>query len=84
MRFIAVVHSWFVYSDGFLVVELEATNRKQADSEAALLYRKHNREFSKADVEVIELRQGEQLRKKIPGERLTMWERIVGRVSERT
>ncbi len=81
-RFLAIVHSWFVHSNGFHVEELDATNRKQADAEAALLYRRHNRPFSHAEVKVIELQTGEHLpRKKKPGEKLTIWERLVGRVS---
>ncbi len=81
-RFLAVVHNWFVHSEGFEVVELEATDWKQARGEAALLYRQHNRNFSHAEVKIIELQKGEHLpRRKKPGEKLTIWERIVGRVS---
>ena len=81
-RFLAVVHNWFVHSRGFKVVELDATSRKEADAEAAVLYRRHNRDFSHAEVTVIELQSGEHLpRQKKPGEKLTTWERIVGRVS---
>jgi len=81
-RFIAVVHNWFVHSEGFHVEELESTTRKQAEAEAAVLYRRHNRDFSKAEVKLIELQKGEHLpRRRVPGEKLTIWERLVGRVS---
>jgi hypothetical protein len=81
-RFLAVVHNWFVHSEGWHVEELAATTRPEAEKEAAVLFRQHNRPFSKADVKVVELQTGEHLpQQKVPGEKLTIWERIVGRVS---
>ncbi len=81
-RFLAVVHNWFVHSEGWHVEELAATNQTDAEAEAAVLYRRDNRQFSHADVKLIELQAGEHLpRRKALGERLTIWERITGRVS---
>lgn len=81
-RFLAVVHNWFVHSDGWHVEELGCENREDAEAEAAKLYRRHNRDFSHAEVKVIELQKGEHLpRRKVPGQKLTIWERLVGRVS---
>lgn len=85
-RFIAVVHRWFVSSKGFVVKELSATNKQEADAEAALLFRAHQSDFTKADVCLVELRTGEKLplppqpRKRVAGDKLTWRERITGRI----
>lgn len=60
-RFVAVVHRWFVDSRGFVVKQLEATTRDEAEKEAAVLYRQHNRPFCSADVVLVELEAGEAI-----------------------
>lgn len=83
-RFIAVVHKWFVVCKGWHVEYLKATNRQEANIEAAVLYRRHNSNFTNAEVMVIELQSGEHLiRNRPPGQSLTLWERITGRVSSK-
>lgn len=78
-RFICVVHSWFIESRGWIVVELDTTDRKQAEFEAAMLYLQHNKTFSQASVKVIEIKSGERL-PELP-RTLTIWERITGRIA---
>ena len=81
-RFIAVVHRWFVHSKGFRVVRLKSTNLKDATDEAALIDYRSSGDFCSSAVRLIKLEAGERLaRKPIPGERLTIRERITGRVS---
>ena len=74
-RFIAVVHTWFVDSKGFYVQNLDVTTREEADKEAAVLYREYNERMRHAEVLIIELIKGERPR------RLTIWERLTGRLS---
>lgn len=76
-RFIAVVHMWFVYSEGFIVYDLESTTAKQADAEVAMLYREHNTRFKNAAVRLIEIKSGESVVRD-SGRRLTLWERFTG------
>lgn len=74
-RFIAVVHTWFISSNGFHVYELKSRTAEEADIQAALLYRKHNEPMSHAAVKVIEIKHNETI-----GRRLTWWERLTGRI----
>lgn len=74
-RYIAVIHGWFVTSNGFTVRELDATSRDQAEKEAAQL--RYNREnaFDKCAHLVIEIEDAETLPRK-----LTLRERLTGRL----
>ena len=74
-RFIAIVHSWFVDSKGFDVITMDVNSKKEADREAAVIYREHNSDFRKAEVLVLELEKGEHSPR-----RLSLWERITGRI----
>lgn len=55
MRYIAVIHTWHVYSKGFYTYELEAKNKKDADKEAKVLTFDHDCSFSSADYTLIEI-----------------------------
>lgn len=74
-KFIAVVHNWFIHSDGWHIQELNAKNEQDAETEAVNLCQKYNQKFSHAGVKVIELQTGEHLPRK-----LTLKERILGRI----
>lgn len=80
-RFLAVLHFWFVNSMGFRVVELKAKDWESAQEEADAMAFRESGDFKFADVKVIELKEGEHLpRPRKAGERLTLRERITGRI----
>ncbi len=80
-RFLAVVHCWFVSSKGFRVIELKAKDWNDAQEEADMIAFREGGDFRHAAVTVIELEKGEhQPRPRKAGERLTIWERITGRI----
>lgn len=80
-RFLAVVHTWFVSSKGFRVIELKATDWNEAQDEADMIAFREGGNFRHAAVQVIELETGEHLpRPRKAGDRLTLWERITGRI----
>lgn len=74
-RFIAVIHGWFVSSNGFDVHELKAENKEDAYSEAAVLCHRRSSTFDKTAVTVIEILSSERLHRK-----LTLRERLTGRL----
>ncbi|HEG1927347.1 hypothetical protein [Enterobacter kobei] len=77
-RFIAVIHGWFVSSNGFNIVELSATEREEAEKEAAFLCHRRAATFDKCAGVVIEIGEAEIL--KAP-RKLTIRERLMGRTN---
>lgn len=74
-RFIAVVHGWFVSSNGFDVHELKAANKCEAFNEAVLLNHKRNSTFDNSAFVIVEIEDTERMK----GSRKLTWrERITG------
>lgn len=74
-RFIAVIHGWFVSSNGFDVHELKAETKEDANNEAAALCHRRSSTFDKTAVTVIEIHPSERLHRK-----LKLRERLTGRL----
>lgn len=74
-RFLAVFHEWHVSSRGFFTVELKASDREQAEAEAALVLRRRSG-FYAMDFTLIPIGTVEQVRR-----RLTWRERFFGWLS---
>lgn len=77
MRYIAVVHSWFVHSKGFEVRELEVTNDKDAKTQADAFAHEVSEDFKSTAVVLLKIGAGERIFKP---RRLTWKERILGRI----
>lgn len=75
-RFIAVVHRWHVYSNGFIVEEIEANSEDDARDKADALAHRYNTPFNSSAVHLLHI--GDQV--VIEPRRLTVWERISGRI----
>lgn len=75
-RFIAVVHGWFVDSNGFEVHELKSTDLDAARDEAVILTHKRASTFDKCACVVVEIAENEMLKRK-----LTLRERLTGRTN---
>lgn len=75
-RYIAVLHGWFVNSNGFDVHELKSTDREMAYDEAVLLKHKRESTFNKCAFTVVEIADNERLPRK-----LTLRERLTGRTN---
>lgn len=76
-RFIAVVHGWFISSNGFNVHALKATDKAEAHKEATLLSHQRDSTFDKCAFVVIEIDEIERLK----GSRKLTWrERLTGRI----
>lgn len=74
-RFIAVVHGWYVYSNGFNVHQLESTTLEEAQKEACWLKNQREADFDKCASVVVELDDREHLPR-----RLTWRERLTGKI----
>ena len=77
-KFIAVIHTWHVHSDGFKVHALESGNRKDAEREAAWLSTKAKGFCRSSAYEVIEIGDTQGL---LPRQ-LTWKERLTGKLEE--
>ncbi|TPG76346.1 hypothetical protein [Pseudomonas arsenicoxydans] len=75
-RFIAVIHGWHVYSNGFSIHELEASIAEEAKKEASWLKSLREDDFDKCAYTVIEIENTEHLSR-----RLTWRERINGKLN---
>lgn len=75
-RYIAIIHSWFIDSKGFNIIELNATDEKQADIEACAIAHKRNSDFNKTACFVLPVNNMEV----ITPRKLTWRERITGRI----
>ena len=75
-RYIAVVHGWFVDSNGFDIHELKSTDFDAASDEAVLLKHKRASTFDKCACVVVEIAEHERLSRK-----LTLRERLTGRTN---
>lgn len=75
-RYIAVIHGWFVDSNGFDIHELNSSNREDAYNEAVLLKHARERTFDKCALTVVEITDNEKLSRK-----LTLRERLTGRTN---
>ena len=75
-RYIAVIHGWFVNSNGFDVRELGATDLESAHNEAVLLKYQREDTFDKCAFTVVEIADHERLSRK-----LTLRERLTGRTN---
>lgn len=75
-RYIAVLHGWFVNSNGFDVHELKSTDLETAYDEAVLLKHKRESTFDKCAFTVVEIADNEKLPRK-----LTLRERLTGRTN---
>jgi hypothetical protein len=75
-RFIAVIHGWHVYSNGFDVHELEATSQDEARKEACWLNDRREAPFDKCSYVVVEIDDTEHLPR-----RLSWRERITGKLN---
>lgn len=76
MRYVAVVHSWFVHSKGFEVKEIEASTEKEAQTHADAFAHQVGDDFK--STAVILLKIGKE--RIIEPRRLTWKERISGRI----
>jgi len=76
MRYVAVVHSWFVHSKGFEVKEIEASTEEDAQMVADAFAHKVGDDFKSTAVLLLKI--GEQ--RIIQPRRLTWKERILGRI----
>jgi len=77
MRYIAVFHSWFVYSKGFTIMELpEAKTKGQAETAAAVILHDKDAMFKKTSFQIIEIASTERI------SRLTWRERFTGRIQQ--
>lgn len=77
-RFIAVIHSWFMDSEGFEVHELEATYADSAELEARRLTQIGQSNFKRRAFQLIEISSNER----ISPRKLTWRERLTGRLSQ--
>lgn len=77
-RFVAVIHRWHVDSKGFTAHDLSATDRKNAEGEAAVLARNAEGNCRSADYHVVEIGESELL---LPRQ-LTWKERLTGRMEQ--
>lgn len=75
MRYIAVIHNWFVSSKGFDVKELAATEEEQAHMEACYMAKQRSGDFNSTAYVVLPVRDIET----IAPRKLTWRERITGR-----
>lgn len=78
-RFIAVIHGWFVDSNGFDVVELKSSDKDSAYKEAIVLKHNRNSTFDKCAFALVEIQDSEILNRK-----LTLRERITGKMGSST
>lgn len=60
-RFIAIMHRWFIGSDGFRIVELSCNTWEEAHKEAALIHVQHDSIFKHAAVTLVEIGLDEHL-----------------------
>jgi len=74
-RFIAVIHGWHVYSNGFNVHELEAETLEDAKKEACWLKSQREDDFDKCAYVLVEIDDREHLPR-----RLTWSERLTGKL----
>lgn len=75
-RYIAVVHGWFIDSNGFDVHELNSITLESARDEAVLLKHKRASTFDECACVVVEIAEHERLSRK-----LTLRERLTGRTN---
>lgn len=76
MRYIAVVHSWFVHSMGFDVKEIEASTEDEAQTHADAFAHQKSDNFKSTAVLLLKI--GKE--RIIEPRRLTWKERILGRI----
>lgn len=74
-RYIAVIHGWFVSSNGFSTHELKAEDEDSAHREAIVLMHSRMNTFNHCAYEVIEISQRECLPR-----RLSWRERLTGKL----
>lgn len=78
--YIAVMHHWFICSEGFTEKAFEAANRHEADKIAALLCHERRRDFRDVAVHLIDIGEVEK-RFTVVSLKLSWWERISGRLN---
>jgi hypothetical protein len=76
MRYVAVVHSWFIHSKGFEIKEIEASTEDDAQMVADAFAHQVGDDFKSTAVLLLKI--GEQ--RIIQPRRLTWKERISGRI----
>lgn len=76
MKYLIILHMWFVDSKGFELYESDAQTFKQAEEEAKALSYDRGATFNKCAYKIIQLTNKERLRK------LTWKERILGRLDK--
>lgn len=74
-RYIAVIHGWFVSSNGFNVHELEAEDKDSANNEAVILMHSQQNTFNHCAYTIIEINERESLPRK-----LNLRERLTGKL----
>ena len=77
MKYIAVIHSWFMVSQGFEVHEIGADNQHDADKEASLLADNERDTFKHRAFVAIEIGTNEVIKPR----KLNFKERVTGRLS---
>lgn len=76
-RYVAVIHHWFIDSNGFTVKPFSADTRKAADDYGRELKELYNTPFNKSAVQLIHI--GDKVL--LSPRKLTLWERISGNLS---
>lgn len=76
MRYVAVVHSWFVHSKGFEVKEIEASTEENAQMVADAFAHQVGNDFKSTAVLLLKIGQERIIKPR----RLTWKERILGRI----
>jgi hypothetical protein len=74
-RFIAIIHGWHVYSNGFNVHQIDALSLTEAEKEACWLKEQREGDFDRCAYAVVEIDDREHLPR-----RLTWRERLTGKI----
>jgi len=78
MKFVMVMHEWFVSSDGFTVKEIDARDADDAHNIASdIAHARNSRACHNADATILQIADNEHLAPR----RLTWRERLTGRLS---
>jgi hypothetical protein len=81
-RFVVVVHGWHVTSKGFNVHEIEVESMEEAMGRAEEIRKGRDKVFDKCAAVVIPIYNKETIKKPVTGRRLTLMERITGKIKQ--